>query len=55
MKSKLLDILTCVLKTLSEFKRGIITPEKERESEKKMVVGILCVDVCQFRVTEVIF
>lgn len=56
MKSKLLDILTCVLKILSDFKKGIITPKKEERKKKKLVEEILCVPVCQFaRVTEVIF
>lgn len=54
MKSKLLDISTCVLKTLSEFKRDIITPKKE-ETEKRMIAEMLCVNIGQFRVTEVIF
>lgn len=35
MKSKLLDILTCVLKILSDFKKGIITPKKEERKKKK--------------------
>lgn len=34
MKSKLLDILTCVLKILSDFKKGIITPKKEERKKK---------------------
>lgn len=42
MKSKLLDILTCVLKTLSEFKRDIITPKKEEERKKDGSRNIMC-------------
>lgn len=38
MKSKILDIPTSVLKTLSEFKRDIITLKRE----KKVIEGTLC-------------
>lgn len=34
MKSKLLVILTCVLRMLSELKREVITPKKEERKKQ---------------------
>lgn len=54
MKSKLLDILTCVLKILSDFKKGIITPKKEERKKKVGGRNTMC-HCLPVRVTEVIF